>query len=165
MSWIDILLVIIILLGAYSGYKEGFLMSLISLVAILLGILGGFKLMGYAMLFLENKFNVDSAVLPYLSFAVVFVIIVVLVSLLGRSVKSSIDENFLGRMDQASGSLLGMLKAAFMASVILWIIDSLKISLKETWIEGSYLYPKVAAFAPKATHWIGKVIPVFKDVF
>jgi membrane protein required for colicin V production len=165
MSIADIVLIIIILLGAYQGYKEGFLMALVSLVAILLGVLGGFKLMGYAMVLLADKFNVDDVVLPYIAFGVVFIIIVVVVSLMGRTLKASIDKNFLGTMDQAAGGLLGILKAIFMTSVILWITSSLKISPKENWIDGSFLYPKVAVFAPTVTHWIGKVIPIFKDVF
>lgn len=165
MSVADIALIIIILFGAYSGYKQGFLMSLVSLLAILLGILGGFKLMGYAMILLADKFNVDSSVLPYISFAIVFIIIVIVVSLVGRSIKASMDDNFLGRMDQAVGSMLGMFKVVFLASVVIWIIDSLKISLKEHWVKDSYLYPKVAVFAPKLTSWIGTIIPVFKDVF
>ena len=165
MSPADIVLILVILFGAYQGYKEGFLMALVSLVAILLGVLGGFKLMGYAMVFLADKFNVDDVVLPYIAFGVVFIIIVIVVSLSGRALKASIDQNFLGTMDQAAGAILGVLKAAFMTSVLIWIISSLKISLKESWIDGSFLYPKIASFAPSLTRWIGKIIPVFKDVF
>jgi membrane protein required for colicin V production len=161
----DVALIIIILIGAYSGYKEGFLMELFSLLAIILGVLGGFKLMGEAMVFLSNKFNVDKAVLPYIAFGVVFIIIVILVTLLGRLIKASIDKNFLGRVDQASGALLGMLKATFLISVALWITNSFKADTLSKWSDNSKLYPKVAAFAPMITKWIAKFIPIFKDIF
>ena len=52
MSGIDIALCIFILIGAYHGYKAGFLLELFSLVAVVLGVLGGFKLMGWAMVLL-----------------------------------------------------------------------------------------------------------------
>jgi len=46
LKWIDIILVIIILFGAVGGYREGFVMTVVSLVAVILGILGGFLLLG-----------------------------------------------------------------------------------------------------------------------
>ena len=137
MSIADIFLGIIILFGIYQGYKEGFLMSLFSLFAIILGVLGGFKLMGAGMVLLADKFNVDQTVLPYISFGVIFIAIVIVVTLLGRMIHASIDKNFLGRVDQAAGAALGLLKIVFMCSVIIWLVNSLKVSVKEEWIDGS----------------------------
>lgn len=164
MSGVDIILIIIILAGIYNGYQEGFVLSLISLFAIMLGVLAGFKLMGIAMIFLSNRFNVDRTILPYIAFVVVFIIIVILVSLMGRAIKASIDKNFLGRIDQVAGGVLGMVKVIFMASIMMWILNSLRVS-PERWTKDSWLYPRVASFAPQTTHWLAKLIPVFKDIF
>jgi membrane protein required for colicin V production len=152
-------------LGAYGGYREGFLMELFSLLAIVLGVLGGFKLMGQAMILLANKFNVDKVVLPYIAFGVVFIIIVIVVTLLGRLIKASIDKNFLGRVDQAAGALLGMLKVTFLLSVVIWIMNSLRVDTLDHWSEGSRLYPKVASFAPMVTNLVSEFVPVFKNIF
>lgn len=165
MSYIDIALIVFMIFGAYSGYKEGFLMELISLLAILLGILGGFKLMGSAMLVLDQKFNIDEAVLPYIAFAVVFILVVVLVTLLGRSIKASMDKSFLGRVDQSAGAFLGFFKTAFMLSVVLWILHSLQVIFPDKWTAGAWLYPKVSTLAPSITDWISEYIPAFEDVF
>lgn len=165
MSILDIGLCAILILGAYSGYKEGFLMELFSLLGVILGVLGGFKLMGWAMLFLADEFNVDQKVLPYIAFGVVFISIVIVVKLLGNMVKLSIDKSFLGRIDQVAGSVLGFFKTAFLLSVALWIMDSLKINLPENWAEDSWILPKVATFAPLVTSWISELFPVFRDVF
>ena len=100
MSKADIFLLVLVALGAFSGYKEGFLMELFSLVAIVLGIFGGFKLMGEGMILLRDQFNADSKVLPYISFIVIFFVIVIAVTLVGRMIKYSIDKSFLGKMDQ-----------------------------------------------------------------
>ncbi|MBT1700049.1 CvpA family protein [Fulvivirgaceae bacterium PWU4] len=165
MSGIDIVICVILLIGAYTGFKEGFLMELFSFLAILLGVLGGFKLMGWAMLMLGDKFNVDQKVLPYVAFAVVFIAIVIAVRLLGNLIKVSIDKTFLGRVDQVAGAILGFFKTAFLLSVILWIVDSLKVDLPLRWTADSWILPKVAGFAPVITGWIGEFFPVFKDVF
>lgn len=165
MTTADIILLVILLFGAVGGYREGFLMETISFVAILLGIIGGFKLLGTAMLTLGGNFKINDSVLPYVAFAVVFVIIVILVSLLGRLIKSSIDKSFLGRVDQAMGALVGILKVAFLLSVVIWILESFNTEFLAKWAENSTLFPPVAGMAPLITSWISKIIPAFGEIF
>ena len=165
MSTADIALVLLILIGAIGGYREGFLMELFSFAAIILGILGGFKLMGEAMVLLTSEFDINETILPYIAFAVVFIAILIGVRLLGKLIKFSIDRTFLGTIDQAAGAGLGLLKAAFLLSVCLWIMDALDFELPEKWTENSWLLPRVESFAPQVTFWIGHYIPFFEDVF
>mgnify|MGYP003575689650 CR=1 FL=1 len=165
MSVVDIILIVIFLVGAVSGYKEGFLMELFSLLALLLGILGGFKLMGWAMLMLVDKFDIDQKVLPYVAFAVVFIAIVIVVRLVGNLLKVSIDKSFLGRIDQAAGAFLGLIKTAFILSVLLWLVDAFKLNVPEKWAEDSWLLPGLATFAPAVADWISEIFPVFRDIF
>lgn len=164
MSSIDIVIVIFILFGVYAGYREGFLLELFSLLGILLGVLGGFKLMGWAMVLLSDKFNVDKKVLPYIAFAVVFIGIVIAVSLLGKMLKLSVNKSVLGKVDQVAGAGLGLIKTIFMLSVTLWILEALDIDL-DKWSKGSMLYAFVADFAPRTTSWIGEIFPFFRDIF
>ncbi|MBK5277978.1 MAG: CvpA family protein [Bacteroidia bacterium] len=165
MSKADILLLVLIVLGAFSGYRSGFLMELISLLAIVLGIFGGFKLMGEGMILLQDQFNADKTVLPYISFVVIFLIIVIGVTIIGKMIKHVIDKSFLGKVDQLMGLILGGLKSLFLLSVVIWIVDSLNFSIKSEWTEGSVLYPFTAQFAPKLAAWMGDFIPVFKEIF
>lgn len=165
MSKIDIFLLVVILIGAVQGYRDGFLMGLISLLGIVLGVFLGFKLMGVGMDFLEKEFNADNTTLPYISFFLIFIIVVALVGLLGKAIRSSIDKTFLGRVDQSMGVVLGAFKAMFMASVVLWITDSLKYSPKAEWTEGSWLYPFTAKLAPDLAGWMAQFLPFFREIF
>ncbi|CAN5181100.1 hypothetical protein BH09BAC3_BH09BAC3_00960 [soil metagenome] len=165
MSTADIFIAIFIVIGAFAGYREGFLMELISFIAIMLGVLGGFKLMGAGMVLLQEKFNADKNTLPYISFLIIFILIVVGVNLLGKFVKKSIDNTFLGKADQSMGAALGAFKTLFMLSIALWIADSLKWTPKEAWTENSWLYPFTAKVAPRTAEWIGGFLPVFNDIF
>lgn len=165
MSSIDIALIVIMLIGAFLGYREGFLMELFSFAAIVLGVLGAFKLMGYAMLYLADEFDIDETILPYVAFAIVFIVILIVVRLVGKIIKVSIDKTFLGRLDQVAGACLGLLKAAFLLSVSLWIMDSLDFDLPEKWTNNAWLLPKVESFAPQVTVWLGNYIPFFRDIF
>lgn len=165
MSGIDIFLAIFILIGVIQGYKSGFLVELFSLLAVILGILGGFKLMGHAMILLDNKFNIDEKVLPYIAFAVVFFVIVIVVNLVGKAIKTSMNKSLLGGFDQVAGASLALVRTVFMFSVMLWIADSLHFRFLNNWSEGAWLYPRVATFAPKMTAWLSEYLPVFRNVF
>jgi membrane protein required for colicin V production len=165
LSWIDILIVAIFIIAAVTGYREGFLMELFSLLALLLGVLGSFKLLGWAIVFLNDQFDIDEKYLPYVAFAVVFILIVIAVRLLGNMIKFSIDRTFLGRVDQIAGCFLGVIRSAFILSVLLWLADSFRIQLPEKWTDDSWLLPKIAAFAPQLTEWLGEFFPFFHDVF
>lgn len=165
MSKIDLLLLVLVIIGGWSGYKEGFLMELISLVAVILGVFLGFKLMGAVMILLEENFNADRNTLPYISFGVVFIAVVILVRWLGKSVKDSMDKSFLGTMDQVMGAGLGAFRILFVASIVLWIVDSLRISLPDSWTNDSWLYPFTARLAPGFANWLGQFIPLFREIF
>ena len=165
MSAIDIALAAIILIGAFSGYREGFLLELFSFAAILLGVLGAFKLMGYAMILIADEFDINKSVLPYIAFAVVFIAILIAVRLIGKILKVSIDKTFLGQVDSAAGAGLGLIKAAFLLSVTLWILDSMDFELPDKWTGNSWLLPRIESFAPQVTVWLGDYVPFFKDVF
>jgi membrane protein required for colicin V production len=165
LSIIDIIIALVIVTGGFAGFKDGFIVSLFSLLGIVLGLLGGFKLMGLGMVYLSDNYNVDEKVLPYLAFTVVFIIIVVCVSLLGRAIKASINKTLLGQFDGVAGAFFGIVKTTFMLSIMFWISDSLRIEMPEQWTANSWLQPVTANFAPKIANWISEFLPIFDDMF
>ena len=140
-------------------------MELFSVIAIILGIFGGFKLMGEAMELLQKNFNADKSTLPYIAFGIVFLIIVVGVTLIGRLLKASIDKSFLGKMDAVMGSFLGAFKIVFMASVVMWILSSFHYEFPSGWVDGSSIYPFIAKIAPGLARWSAQFLPVFSEIF
>ena len=165
MSTVDIALITLILIGGIMGYREGFLMELFSFAALILGVLGAFKLMGYAIIWLSGQFDIDETIVPYVAFAGVFIIILIAVRLMGTIIKMSIDKTFLGRIDQAAGAAIGVLKAVFLLSVSLWLFDALDFELPENWTSGSWILPRVESFAPQVALWLADYIPFFRDIF
>jgi len=165
MSWVDIVIVAIILVGAYRGYKEGFIVEVFSLLALILGIIGGFMLLGNAMVMIDQNLDVNESILPFMAFAVVFVIIVIVVSLIGKMIKASISVTFLGSLDQAFGGVLGLLKSAFLLSVAIWLANYVIADWLADLHDKSILFGPVADFAPALTHVLGKWFPAVEDLF
>lgn len=165
MSKVDIALGLVLALGAFLGYRRGFLMELFFLVAIVLGIFLGFKLMSMGMEFLQREFNADKKFLPYISFSIIFILVLALTIFFGRQIKNSLDNTFLGKVDAAAGALLGVVKYVFCLSVIFWLSDSLRLTLPEDWVKGSYLYPVTVKAAQKMSAYLSQFIPFFKEIF
>lgn len=165
MSKIDILITVILVVGGILGYKRGFLMELFFLVAIVLGVFIGFKLMATGVVYLHKEFNANKTFLPYLSFLIIFIVVVILVTLLGRSIKNSLDKTFLGRVDSIAGAVLGVAKYAFCISIVIWLVKSLRYTPPEDWTKDSWLYPATANFAHQLAGFFGGFIPFFKEIF
>jgi membrane protein required for colicin V production len=164
LSKVDLTLAIVILVGAYSGYRDGFRVEIFSVLAVLLGVLLGFKLMGYAMVALEEEFYIDEFALPYIAFGAVFAIIVLCVNLIAKIILDRFPEPLLGLADPYMGSVLALFRTAFMISLVLWILDSLKIHFPTEWTADSWLWQKVAVLAPGTIRAIGDVVPFFSGL-
>ena len=64
MATIDIVLLILLLYGGFRGFKKGLLMELIAILALVLAIIGSFKLLHSGMDFLDQHFEYLVNALP-----------------------------------------------------------------------------------------------------
>ena len=165
MSKVDIVLALVFILGTYFGYKRGFLAELFFVAALILGVLVGFKLMGWGMEYLHKEFNADTAFLPYLSFFIIFILVVIAVIFIGSRIRHLMDDTFLGRVDSITGAILGLVKYAFCASVVLWLAEKVDIRFPSSWTQGSWLYPKTLVFAKSVSEFFAGFLPFFKETF
>ena len=165
MSKIDIAIAVLLALGAYFGYKRGFLAELFFFTALVLGVLIGFKFTGWGVAYLHRRFNADTEFLPYVSFFIIFIAVVVLVIFAGTRIKHLMDETFLGKVDSVAGAVLGVTKYAFCASVIFWLAMKVNYTFPEDWTQGSWLYPKTLVFAKSVSEFFGNFLPFFKETF
>ena len=163
MNVADGILIILLALGAYKGYKDGFLVTILSFLAFIIAILAAFKLLDTAMRFLKVYIQ-DYKILPFVSFVLVFLIVFVGIIFLSKALKSVINKTLFGSLDSTIGALFGMLKIAFGISLLLWLVASIQIEFLLNPFKGSFLFPFLVDFAPKLVHWISYIIP-FQDIF
>ena len=151
--------------GAYRGFRKGFLMEIISLVALILGIIGGFALLHQGMNWLDQNVDINGNLLPYVSFILIFLIIVIGLSLLGKLIKKILDMTLLGSIDSLTGGIIGVLKWAFGISVLLWLTTSFGLIIPEQTIEGSSLFGYIEPIAPVVVDYISTFFPFAQDLF
>jgi len=151
MSFIDIILVAIFIFAGFRGFKKGFISQLASLAGLLLGIWGAIKFSNYTAGLMSEHLHITTQYLPVIAFAVTFVIIVIAVHFLGNIVEGLFELAFLGFANSILGVVFGVLKIAFILSVILVIIEKTdtKINILPKDIsEKSLFYHPIARLAP-----------------
>lgn len=165
MKTLDIILLIPLFFGAYLGFKKGLLLEIVSLVALILAIIGAFKLLDFGMEVLQPYFQNWEQALPIISFILLFIAILLVVNLIGKIVKKILDMTLLGGLDNFAGAVIGLLKWAFGVSLVLWMGESIEISVSTEMAEGTYIYPIVASIAPFVVDLISAYMPFIQDVF
>jgi membrane protein required for colicin V production len=103
MKTLDLLIIVPLLWGAYIGYKQGLLMSLVGILAFVLAVILGFKLMDTGLDLLKPYFSSSNRFLPYIAFAAIFFPIILLVNKLGQLLRKSIQYTLIGSFDSMAG--------------------------------------------------------------
>lgn len=164
MKAIDIILLVLILLGAYSGYKKGLLIEILTFFAFIIAIVSAFKLMHVGVDFLSTDPEKAGGVLPYIAFLLIFIIVFLGIFFLSKLLKKILDFSLLGSFDSWAGALLGACKMAFGISLFLWLTFYAKIELPTNLITDAVIYPQLLPFAPNVVGWVSYIIP-FQDIF
>jgi len=149
--------------GAYHGYKKGLILELITIVAFILAIIGGFKLLHLGMEYISGMWDGFGSFLPFVAFLVIFVLIIILVNTIGSILKKIIDWTPLGIVDNVAGALLGMLKWALGISIVFWMLDILNLDFGSHVIEESSILPVANNMLSAVGNFIFTIFPSFED--
>lgn len=165
MKVIDIFLLLLILFGAYRGYKKGLLIEIITLFAFVIAVISGMKLSHSAISFFSESSDKNSEKwLPFAVFLLIFILVFVGIFFLGKLLKNILDYSLLGDFDSWVGAVVGALKVAFAVSLLLWLIHYAKIDIPKSYTSDSIIYPNLIHFAPDLVKYVSYVIP-FQDIF
>ncbi len=151
MNYIDIILGILLLWGLVKGLSKGLLVSLASLVALVTAIYIAVHFSHLIGGLLQRFVTWPEGAMKLLAFAFTFILVVILVSLAGKLLTKIADYAALGILNKILGGAFGILKMAFIASVIIIFIDALNRNItivKEETLNSSMLYNPVRKIAP-----------------
>lgn len=165
MNTADIVILIFLLIGAYTGFKRGMLMEVISLLAFFVALIAGIKLLDWGISLLSDYIEGYDSLLPIIAFSIIFIGIIISLNLIGKAVKKILDLTLLGSLDDVIGGLMGILKWALFISIFLWIFESFGGKVDKGTIDGSILYHPIVSFAPKLFDLFSGLFPYFIDFF
>jgi membrane protein required for colicin V production len=161
---IDIVFAIIIVLALIKGFQKGLVVALFSFVAFFIGLAAALKLSALVAGYLGKSTNISNQWLPIISFAVVFIIVIILVRLGAKMIEKSVQAVMLGWLNKIGGIIFFLAIYITIFSVLLFYADQLNLLQQET-INKSVSYKYVQPWGPKIINAFGQVIPIFKNMF
>jgi len=161
---IDIIFAILIIIACVKGYQKGLILALFSIVAFIIGLAAALKLSSVVAGWLGNNANISARWLPFLSFAIVFFVVVLLVRWGGKLIEKTFEMSLLGWVNRLGGIIFYAALYIIIFSVFLFYAEQVHLIKPET-IKASQTYSFVQPWGPVVINNFGKVIPIFKDMF
>ena len=150
-SLADLVMLVLFIPAVIAGIRKGFIRQIAGLVALLLGIWAGY----HFSYFLSDKMNIwldsVSSLVNILSFALIFGLVLLAVSLIGQFVSGLIKLVLLGWLDKILGILFAIIKTAFIISIFIYILnslDSLWSFMPKEYLAKSGFYSIIEQIAP-----------------
>jgi membrane protein required for colicin V production len=147
----DLVFLVVLIYAAYRGFSKGVVLQAATLLALILGIIGAIKFSGYTSTLIIEHTKMTGEYLPIISFALTFIVIVVVVHLLAKVIERLVEAVALGFLNRLAGALFSMTKFAFIISVILVVLNGIHAKysfLPEEKIDQSLMYRPLSKFAP-----------------
>lgn len=160
MDIFDIVLLGILGIAAVKGYSKGLVVEVLTFAAFFIGLFFAMRLTN----------DISQIVFPEKGYkAIVFVALLILVTYLvkqlAKLIKKGLDITLLGTLDNVAGAVAGIIKWAFVMSVVIWMFEKTGFysfeSKKETSAVLKYIYP----IAPTIYGWLSENFPFINDLF
>jgi membrane protein required for colicin V production len=161
---LDIILVVILILAIIKGYQRGLIVGVFSLIAIIIGLAAAIKLSAIVAGYIGKAIKISDTWLPVISFAVVFIMVVLLIRLGANMLQKTVEIALLGWVNRLGGILLYISIYLIVYSVILFYAQQVKLIQPDT-IQKSVTYTFIQPWGPRVINGFASIIPVFKDMF
>ncbi len=161
---LDIFLMILLGIAVFKGYRSGFVVAVFSFLGVIIGLIAAVKFSALVAGWLKDSTSLTGAWLPFVSFALVMICVIVLVRLGAKMIQSALELVLLGWVNKLTGMLLYALLYLTVFSVFLFYAEKIHLIKPETFA-ASHSYPFIQSWGPRAIEWFGNIIPVFKGMF
>ena len=160
---LDIVIIILLLLGAIRGYQKGFFHEVATFLGLVAGVVIAIvsaRMVGEAT---ENLFDWNVEIVKAVVFVVMFIIILTIVQLLGSLLTSLFKALMLGFINKLAGFAVGALKWALLLSIFFMIIDfvdALREIITPEMRAGSYLFMQLE----RLSDWVLMQLGVYTEI-
>ena len=124
MNYLDILLVIPLIIGAWRGFKKGLIIEFFTLLALLVGIYAGIHFSDFVSGVLKNNLGMTSQYVPVIAFTITFLGVGAAVYFAGKMLERAVSVVALSPVNKMLGLFFGMIKMLFFTSAALVILES-----------------------------------------
>ncbi len=160
MNYLDIIIAIPLLWGAWKGFQKGLIFEIAMIIGLILGFYIAFKFLHYFELIVSKYISSSGNFLPYLTFFLVFISVIVLMILLAKLLEGILKITALNTFNKIAGAVFGIIKFALVLSFLLALLKPVDLRMglitQQTKNE-SFLYNRVL----NISHYL---FPALQDV-
>ncbi len=161
MNWFDIVCGIILLAAFFGGIKKGFIMQLAKFVGILAAILFSSKLAKIIMPTITDLLSLSARTAPAVSYLASFILLVVIVMIVCKSMQSIFEKVYLGGLNKLLGGVFSVFTSILILSMFLNLIlmvDKRERIIKHDIRQNAILYPMVKMVTPAVAPFLKKEV-------
>lgn len=125
MNYIDIVILLFLLYGAYRGFSRGLIIEVATLVGLVLGVYIAIRYSAYTENFLKDFVSISSRYISYIALAVTFLLVAIVIYIVGKLLTKLVDIISLGLINKLLGTMLGVAKYVVIVCVLLLVVDAL----------------------------------------
>lgn len=162
--FIDLLLLVLLVLAVIKGFQRGLIVGIFSFVAIIVGLAAAIKLSALVAGYIGKTVRISEQWLPVISFALVFIGVVLLVRLGANLLEKTVEIGMLGWLNRLGGVLLYVALYVVVFSILLFYATELQL-LSPAAAERSISYSFIQPLGPRVVGSLGAVLPMFRDMF
>ena len=162
--FLDIIFAIILVLAIIKGFQRGLIVGLFSFLAIIIGLAAAIKLSTVVAGYIGKAIKISDAWLPVVSFAVVFIVVILLVRLGANLIQKTVEIAMLGWINRLGGILFYLAIYVVAYSVLLFYAEQIKLVQPDTAKE-SVTYGWIRPLGPKVIDAFAYVVPFFRNMF
>ncbi|MDX1651002.1 MAG: CvpA family protein [Brumimicrobium sp.] len=146
MNFVDILILVPLLYGAWVGFKKGLVIEVFTLLALLVGIYAGIHFSDWTAAKIKAGMEIEGKYLPVVAFTVTFLAVGAMVYFGGKMIEKMLKVVQLSLANKFFGALFGILKMVYFMSILIILLetyDERNEFIPSDVKEGSLLYEPV----------------------
>ena len=161
---IDIIFAILLVLAIIKGLSRGFIVAVFSIIGFIIGLAAALKFSALVAVYLQKNISITGKWLPFISFALVFIVVIILVNLGAKLIEKTFEMALLGWLNRIGGAVVYILLYSIIFSVFLFYAEKISILTSKS-IQQSITYPYLRPWALAVIGGFGDFIPWFKNSF
>ena len=165
MNWLDIIIILILIIPTYIGFRKGFVGTATTLVAIILGIIiAGIH---YSTLadWLHPGWMESRPQANLIAFIIIFILALIAIMIIFSVLRKYFQMSLTGRADKIGGLIAGLLIGAMISSVILAIVAKFFPSAADETMNKSTLAPFLLDKFPFILHVLPDEFDAVRQLF
>ena len=147
-NFLDIIILVILLFFAFNGFRRGFIDQTSTILGLLAALFVAVRQYQYFEQFLEPYLDLSTSLLQFISFAVIFIVVNIVIHVLGITLKKIVDAIFLQPVDKAAGFLLGLFKAGVIVYLLILIMAQIPYQKINDVLNNSFLAQRIIEASP-----------------